>query len=74
MECGHWQYDDRIERKYGEGTGYCPMICDATGCNRAACMLAVPKEEVHTITKLNITSINILPNGEFGVSGTMEVE
>ena len=74
MECGHWKYDDRIEHKYGEGTGYCPMRGDATGCDRAACMLAIPRKDIHTITKMNVTSVSMLPNGEFGVSGTVEVK
>lgn len=74
MECGHWQYNGHTERKYGEGTGYCSIAGHATGCNRAACLAAVSKEEVRTITKLNVTSVSMLSNGEFGIAGTMEVD
>lgn len=38
-QCGHWTYNEWIERKYGMGTGKCRMDGEAKGCDRRACLL-----------------------------------
>ena len=43
-ECETWQYDNFIERKYGEGTGLCHG--EPKGCDRAACLCFVPKNDL----------------------------
>lgn len=38
-QCVKWEYNDKIERKYGEGTGLCNADREPKGCNRRACVL-----------------------------------
>lgn len=35
-QCATWEYDDKIEKTYGEGTGLCDG--EPKGCDRAACL------------------------------------
>lgn len=37
--CNHWQYDERVAKKYGEGTGLCSEDKEPKGCNRKSCLL-----------------------------------
>lgn len=39
FECGRFQYNERIERKYGMGTGICSADNEPKGCNHKACLL-----------------------------------
>lgn len=41
--CQKWQYNDRIERKYGMGTGICKMDKEPKGCDRKACILFIER-------------------------------
>ena len=36
-QCSHWEYNEWIERKYGEGTGLCDGV-EPKGCDRVACL------------------------------------
>ena len=38
-QCEKWKYDERIERKYGDGTGLCNIDKEPKGCDRKSCML-----------------------------------
>lgn len=38
-QCTNWEYNDRIEKKYGEGTGLCTEDRQPKGCNKSACLL-----------------------------------
>lgn len=37
--CNHWIYSERIEKKYGMGTGLCEIDKEAKGCDRNCCLL-----------------------------------
>ena len=43
-ECGNWQYNERTERIYGQGTGVCELDKQPKGCNRKSCMLFKDRE------------------------------
>lgn len=43
-KCEGWQYNERIERTYGMGTGLCAIDREPKGCNRKACLLFREKE------------------------------
>lgn len=42
-QCQKWQYNDRIERKYGMGMGVCEADKEPKGCDRKACFLFIER-------------------------------
>ena len=37
--CTNWNYNERIEQKYGMGSGICKFDNEVKGCDRKACLL-----------------------------------
>lgn len=37
--CTYWQYNERIEQRYGMSSGICKRDSEVKGCDRKACLL-----------------------------------